>query len=345
MTEGFDTQESIASTIFGAREEPRRIAQEAERKRRGRRAEHTPADDSPVAIVFGPRNDEPSSSGGRWRRPAVSVALAVAAHLLLTGLAWSGGMGAYEPPEVPEPDEPMTVSTMTVPTTTEPPPEPEPEPTPQPAEPEPEPTPKPEPLQPEPAEPEPSPPEPQPADKPSPKPKEVPAESTSDNKAAPAPAQAGEVVSQDSPDSQVADFTDFEMTEGSGDDYAGGVTASDGTSTESVGKDEVHEDGVADGTGEGPASGSPARPAGTDWDCTWPKQARSLSTDEETVTLRVNVKADGTPTQATVLSNPGHGFGRAARRCALSRSYQPATNRSGQAISAQTPPIRVRFTR
>jgi protein TonB len=46
-----------------------------------------------------------------------------------------------------------------------------------------------------------------------------------------------------------------------------------------------------------------------------------------------------------VVSDPGHGFGRAARMCALGRRYTPGNDRAGQPITGTTPPIKVRFTR
>jgi protein TonB len=46
-----------------------------------------------------------------------------------------------------------------------------------------------------------------------------------------------------------------------------------------------------------------------------------------------------------VVSDPGFGFGRAARVCALSRRYTPALDRTGSPTVSATPPIKVRFTR
>jgi protein TonB len=63
------------------------------------------------------------------------------------------------------------------------------------------------------------------------------------------------------------------------------------------------------------------------------------------VSIIVTVRADGTPQSVKVVSDPGTGFGRAARLCALARRYTPALDRTGTPMVSATPPIRVRFTR
>ena len=45
------------------------------------------------------------------------------------------------------------------------------------------------------------------------------------------------------------------------------------------------------------------------------------------------------------VEDPGHGFGRAARMCALAHRYQPGLDKNGAAAVATTPPFNVRFTR
>ncbi|HPB98387.1 MAG TPA: energy transducer TonB, partial [Polyangiaceae bacterium] len=85
---------------------------------------------------------------------------------------------------------------------------------------------------------------------------------------------------------------------------------------------------------------------GTNWSsCPFPPEADVDQVDYAVVTLVVTVRADGTARSVQVVSDPGHGFGRAARMCALSKRYQPAWDRDGNAIMATTPPIRVTFTR
>jgi len=81
------------------------------------------------------------------------------------------------------------------------------------------------------------------------------------------------------------------------------------------------------------------------WKCPWPEEADLLAVDEETVVMGVEVDAEGVVHQATIVSDPGYGFGPAALRCARQNLFLPATNELGHPISAKSPPIRVRFSR
>ena len=66
---------------------------------------------------------------------------------------------------------------------------------------------------------------------------------------------------------------------------------------------------------------------------------------EQSVTVRVTVRADGSVERASVIRDPGDGFGEAAVACALKTRFTPALNRAGEPIKAKSPPIKVRFTR
>jgi periplasmic protein TonB len=46
-----------------------------------------------------------------------------------------------------------------------------------------------------------------------------------------------------------------------------------------------------------------------------------------------------------VTRDPGHGFGRLARQCAMRMRYNVGYDRSGHPVSRTTPPITVRFNR
>ena len=59
----------------------------------------------------------------------------------------------------------------------------------------------------------------------------------------------------------------------------------------------------------------------------------------------VTVRPDGSPLSVKVVSDPGHGFGRAARMCALGRRYTPGLDREGKPMVGTLGPINVRFTR
>jgi hypothetical protein len=65
--------------------------------------------------------------------------------------------------------------------------------------------------------------------------------------------------------------------------------------------------------------------------CQFPPEA---DLDTAIVSVRVTVQPDGTASDASIVSDPGHGFGAAARTCALAGRYQPALDRSGTSVRA-----------
>jgi TonB family protein len=159
----------------------------------------------------------------------------------------------------------------------------------------------------------------------------------------PAPAAAGQVVAAEPAEAEAADFTDFDIAIGQGTAYAGGVTASSGTGTSAVHAAEVDRN-ARPATG----AGSHARPVGlpvSDWSCPWPPEAAALSIDEETVVVRAVVRPDGSVVSASLLSDPGHGFGAYAVECARAQRFQPALDDAGAAVTARSPPIRVHFAK
>lgn len=170
----------------------------------------------------------------------------------------------------------------------------------------------------------------------------------------PPAAQAGRTLTapQDGLLDQVADFT---MVQGDGAAYAGGTTASQGTSAEPVrgparvGPARPEPVKPASRAQAEPASGPdrsrPARPVSADWNCSALFPADSEAGNSAAVVIVVTVRSDGTPRSISVVSDPGHGFGAAARSCALGQRFTPALDRNGEPTTAATPPITVRFTR
>jgi periplasmic protein TonB len=211
-------------------------------------------------------------------------------------------------------------------------PEPEPEPAPEkplepavvsPAPPKlanPTPMPKPEPAKPEPPQPEP---------------------------AAPQAAQAGQVLTRDF---AVLDLSNTFVV-GAGAKYAGGTTDSTGTATKAVRNPSARGSAMG-GTGTGPATpglvlrkGRPPRLAGgASWNCPFPPEADLNDVNQALVTLQVSVAANGAVNSADVRNDPGHGFGRAARRCALTKRWDPGLDALGQPTAA-TAVVNVRFQR
>ncbi len=167
----------------------------------------------------------------------------------------------------------------------------------------------------------------------------------------PAAAQAGKTLT--APDDATSDVADFTMVQGSGTEYVGGTTSAIGTNKNAVrgaaSQKPVTATSVVPRMNQGESPGkdlsrSP-RPEGTDWNCSrlFPQDADAP--DSATVSIVVTVSANGTPKAVTVLRDPGHGFGAAARVCAMSQRYSSGLDRQGLPTVAMTPPITVRFTR
>jgi periplasmic protein TonB len=118
--------------------------------------------------------------------------------------------------------------------------------------------------------------------------------------------------------------------------------------------------GAASGTGSGPVSShgpkslsgssepNRARAASVwgepDWNCPFPSEADINGVDRALTTLRVELSGQGKVNHVAILRDPGHGFGAAAKRCALGKRYNPALDREGRPI-AGTLVINVRFVR
>jgi protein TonB len=80
------------------------------------------------------------------------------------------------------------------------------------------------------------------------------------------------------------------------------------------------------------------------WNCPFPSEADAEGVNSAKVQVVVTVAPDGRARTATVVKDPGFGFGKAARTCAMRMAYSSALNAAGQPIE-QTFNINVRFTR
>lgn len=81
---------------------------------------------------------------------------------------------------------------------------------------------------------------------------------------------------------------------------------------------------------------------GVDSGCAYPSGADG---EVAVVTVIVTVGPDGKAQHVEVLDDPGMGFGRAARTCAMRHPYRAGRDASGKPVVSKTPPVRVRFTR
>jgi protein TonB len=81
-------------------------------------------------------------------------------------------------------------------------------------------------------------------------------------------------------------------------------------------------------------------------DCDFPPEADTAGIDHAAVTVVVTVGPNAAAEVVEVVDDPGHGFGRAARSCVLTKlKFLPARDREGNLLRAKTPPTIVRFTR
>jgi periplasmic protein TonB len=170
----------------------------------------------------------------------------------------------------------------------------------------------------------------------------------------PAAAEAGKVLTAEPDPDEPVDLTGDGFVTGTGERFAGGVTASTGTAKKAVRAPTAAATGTGAGSRlpVGPLVGPKdlSRPAGInssgDWnDCGFPPEADQEGVNFGKVTIAVTVRTDGRARSVAVIKDPGYGFGAVAQRCAMRKTYQPALNRAGEAIEQTTAPFTVRFTR
>ncbi len=131
-----------------------------------------------------------------------------------------------------------------------------------------------------------------------------------------------------------------------------GWTGRKGRKDGHVGNPRARSDGTRDGKGTAkPRRRTPSKDlsraasvVGGNWGCPFPPQADLNQVDRAAVTLSISVGANGRARSASVMSDPGYGFGAQARRCAMSKRYSAARNRAGKKIT-KTIVVRVTFKR
>ena len=170
----------------------------------------------------------------------------------------------------------------------------------------------------------------------------------------PAAAEAADVMTTEG---EVKDLTGFTIADKDGSKSSGGgYTSAKGTSKEPVRDRRARSDGKGKGKGEGKERRRAKRKrdqsrramptSSSRWsDCGFPPQADLEQIDHAVALVSVTVGPDGRPIAATVVSDPGYGFGALAKACALTKSYRPGLDSDGKPITQSTPPLRVTFTR
>lgn len=172
--------------------------------------------------------------------------------------------------------------------------------------------------------------------------------------AAAKPAAAPDTVTADDKSQAPEEFWGMVDNDGGKGPITGPVSNA-GTGTDPVPPGtRTRVDGSDKGGGSGPKTAAPkkqdlSRPAtlsgSTSWSCPFPPEADAEGRDSAVATIVVTVRPDGTPASVSVVADPGAGFGRAARKCALGRRYDAGLDKDGQKTTTTTPPIRVKFSR
>lgn len=153
-------------------------------------------------------------------------------------------------------------------------------------------------------------------------------------------------------------MTSFGIATGDGQGPGYGMVAGEGTAKTATYNPNAKIGGVPGGKGTGdPRPPPPPPPPGPDrtrapglvgstsWNCPFPPEADAEQIDQARVVIMVTVRPDGSPLSVKVVNDPGHGFGRAARMCALGKRYTPGLDREGKPATGTLGPITVRFTR
>jgi outer membrane biosynthesis protein TonB len=169
----------------------------------------------------------------------------------------------------------------------------------------------------------------------------------------PAPAEAVKVLTSEPDPDDPVDLTKEEFVTGNAERSPGGITANQGTSKQAVRSLDASLNGVPGGTGPKNAPppvptvdlSKPALPASASWDCGFPPEADIEGINEAVVTVVVTVAADGRAQSVSVLKDPGNGFGRWARQCAMRKPFTAGLDRAGQPVTKTTPPLPIRFRR
>lgn len=197
-------------------------------------------------------------------------------------------------------------------------------------------------------------PPPLPPPAPDPTPEKIDVKAPTHEAAPPPPAQAGALLTAAANPNDVEDLTSM-FVSGTADTYAGGVTTTNGTGKDAVYNPNAKPNGVPGGTGtsanpQAAANAGPDRSRGiqlsngAEWNCPFPPESEQDQIDDAYATVSVTVGIDGRPSTASIVQDPGHGFGREARACALREAFLPALGRDGLPIGS-TKSFRIHFER
>jgi protein TonB len=170
---------------------------------------------------------------------------------------------------------------------------------------------------------------------------------------APAAGEASDVMTADGAEAVDMTGEGWDIVDGKGTGASYGRVSAKGTARKPTFNRGAKVGGKVGGKGSGRGStrGSVDRsqPAGlvggSAWSCPFPPEADASQINRATAVVVVTVSPAGRASAVSIVSDPGYGFGRAARQCASGRTYRPALDRDGTPTTATTPPIVVRFRR
>lgn len=169
----------------------------------------------------------------------------------------------------------------------------------------------------------------------------------------PAAADAAKVIMAEPAKDEPVDLTGNTFLNGNADTAVGGVTQNGGTAKAPTTNVAAVATGSPGGTGTGPAA--PAVKVDRSRTariinlsnlerCPFPAEADAEQVDEAYVGIEVKVSPDGRAESVGITRDPGHGFGREARKCALREKYNPALNVDGQPLPGVYK-VNIHFTR
>jgi protein TonB len=169
----------------------------------------------------------------------------------------------------------------------------------------------------------------------------------------PAAADAAKVLMAEPSKDEPVDLTGNTFLNGNAETAVGGTTQIGGKATTATNNAAAVATGVVGGTGKGPAPPSTKvdRSRGARINslanlerCPFPAEADAEQVDEAVVGIEVKVSVDGRAEMVAITRDPGHGFGREARKCALRERYQPALDVDGNPMPG-TYKVNFRFSR
>ena len=169
----------------------------------------------------------------------------------------------------------------------------------------------------------------------------------------PAAADAAKVLTQEPAKDEPVDLTGNTFLNGNADTAVGGTTQIGGTAKTATNSAAAVATGIPGGTGT--AAAPP--PVKVDRSraarimslsnlerCPFPAEADAEQVDEAVVGIDVKISVDGRAESVSITSDPGHGFGREARKCALREKYDAALNVDGSPVPG-TYRVRFKFSR